>query len=264
MANYAHFNRISGTAAADRLNGGIGFDLFYGGAGNDTFNGGGGQNAAVYSGNSSSYTITNSNTASVRISGPEGTDTLSGVQFAVFADKVVPLYKAAPVFGFDEDVYLQNNADVSAAVQNGTYTSGRQHFELYGKYENRVFEVRNGFDSAYYTNVNGDVAAAQFPANAHYQQYGKAEGRSTHLLFDAGYYLENNSDVAASGADPWTHFTFYGWKENRNPSPFFDVSDYLSHNPDVVAAGYNPLFHYLNWGQAEGRQIYMDTGFQIV
>ncbi|MFV3132041.1 hypothetical protein [Niveispirillum sp. KHB5.9] len=264
MAKYDHFNRIAGTGGADSLSGGTGFDLFYGGAGNDTFNGGGGQNAAVYSGNASSYTITNSNGSPVRISGLEGTDTLNGVQFAIFADKVVPLYVSTPFFGFDEDVYLRNNADVSAAVQKGTYTSGRQHFDLYGRYENRVAEVKGGFDSAYYTHVNPDVAAAHVSPTAHYQQYGQAEGRSTHLLFDAGYYLESNPDVAAAKIDPWTHFTFYGWRENRNPSPFFDVSDYLAANPDVAAAGYNPLYHYLNWGQAEGRQIHVDAGFQIV
>lgn len=264
MTSYTHFNRINGTGASDSLSGSAGFDLFYGGAGNDTFNGGGGQNAAVYSGNASGYTIMNSNSSPVRISGPEGTDTLNGVQFAIFADKVVPLYKAASFFSFDEDVYLQNNADVNAAVQKGTYTSGRQHFDLYGQYEGRVSTSVAGFDSAYYTNVNADVAAADVSASVHYQQYGRAEGRSTHLLFDAGYYLENNPDVAAAGVNPWTHFTFYGWQENRNPSPFFDVSDYLADNPDVAAAGYSPLYHYLNWGQAEGREIHMDTSFQIV
>lgn len=264
MTNYTHLNRITGTSGPDVLTGSAAFDLFDGGAGNDSFNGGGGLNAAVYSGNSSSYTITNKNGSPISISGPDGTDTLTGVQFAVFADKMVPLYNPTPLFTFNEDFYLQSNADVLAAVQRGNFASGQQHFQIYGQYENRVSEARNGFDAAYYAHVNGDVAAAKFAAVDHYAQYGQKEGRSTNLLFDAAYYLEANPDVAAAGVDPWTHFTFYGWRENRNPSPFFDVSDYLSHNTDVAVLEYGPLYHYLNWGQAEGRQIYMDSSFQII
>lgn len=264
MTDYTHFNRINGTAASDSLTGGVGFDLFYGGAGDDMFNGVGGQNAAVYNGPSSNYTISHADNAPVQISGPEGTDTLNSVQFAIFTDKVVPLYTAASLFAFDEDVYLRNNTDVATAVQNGIYANGRQHFDLYGKYESRTSEFNGGLDSTYYLQVNPEAGAAHLSASTHYQQYGNDEGRSTQLLFDADYYLANNRDVAAAGVDPWTHFSFYGWRENRNPSPFFDVSDYLTHNPDVAAAGYNPLFHYLNWGQAEGRQIYMDSSFPIV
>lgn len=38
---------------------------------------------------------------------------------------------------FDEEAYLAANADVRAAVRNGTFQSGFQHYMQYGKYENR-------------------------------------------------------------------------------------------------------------------------------
>lgn len=263
MTDYTQFTRHTGTAANDTMVGGIGFDLLTGGAGDDSLDGGGGLNAAVYSGKSTDYTITNMDSSPVVIAGAEGTDTLRNVQFAVFADKVVPLYKPTPLFQFNEDYYLNSNPDVYAAVQAGDYTSGLQHYELHGQSEGRQAGPADLFDAAYYVAVYGDVAAAGVPAIDHYRAYGANEGRSINLLFDADYYLAANPDVAAAGVDPWTHFTFYGWREDRNPSPFFDVSDYLLNNPDVMELGTGPLYHYLNWGQQEGRDIYMDSHFLI-
>ncbi|MFV3130625.1 hypothetical protein [Niveispirillum sp. KHB5.9] len=264
MTTYSHFNVINGTVAAEAINGGAGFDWITGGAGNDVVNGGGGLNAAVFTGNSRDYDIDVDNGIAT-ISGADGTDTLQNVQFAVFADKTVALFEATPLFsGFDEDFYLQSNPDVLAAVQAGVYESGEEHFENYGKFENRVYQATDGFDAAYYAEVYGDVQAAGIAAVTHYETNGQAEGRSTHLYFDANYYLEANPDVALAGVDPWTHYATYGWKEGRNPSPFFDVDAYLTANPDVAAGGIDPLYHYLNWGEEEGRQAHIDTSFYAI
>lgn len=263
MTTYDKFNVITGTAGPEALTGDKGFDLFTGSGGDDVLNGGGGLNAAVFSGRADDYDI-DSDKGIVTISGADGTDTLRNVQFAIFNDKVVPLFDATPLFnGFDEDFYLQSNPDIYAAVQQGIYENGEEHFTQYGQFENRVYQATNGFDAAYYADVYGDVAAAGIPAVTHYAEHGQAEGRSTHLYFDANYYLEANPDVALSGVDAWTHFNSYGWKEGRDPSPFFDVQAYLTANPDVAAAGINPLYHYLNWGHDEGRQAYIDTAYYI-
>lgn len=264
MSTYSQFNPIHGTTGADVLTGGLAFDLFTGGVGNDTINGGGGLNAAVFKGKASDYKITTSKGV-VTITGPDGTDVMREVQFAIFSDEVKPLFDTTPIrVGFDEDFYLQSNPDVYDAVKAGTYTSGAQHYQRYGQFENRVFQATNGFDASYYADVHGDVAAAGIPAVRHYATYGAAEGRSTHLYFDAKYYLDVNPDVAAARLDPWTHFSNQGWKEGRNPSPFFDVDAYLTSNPDVAAAGVNPLVHYLNWGLGEGRHAYIDTNFMNI
>lgn len=261
MTTYSQFNHVSGTATADNLMGGVGFDLLVGGTGDDVLDGAGGLNAAIFTGVSGDYDIDVENGV-VTVSGADGTDTLRNVQFAVFADGVKPLFEAS-LFqnGFDEDFYLQSNPDVLAAVQAGQYESGEEHFNLYGQFENRTYQATNGFDAAYYADVYGDVAGNGMAAVAHYEAYGAAEGRSTHLYFDPNYYLEANPDVAATGMDAWTHFDTYGWREGRDPSPFFDVSAYLVSNPDVIESGRNPLIHYINWGQEEGRQAYIDTSW---
>lgn len=261
MTTYSEFNRIDGTGAGDALTGGIAFDLLTGGAGNDVLDGGGGLNAAVFSGTASQYDIDEEN-GIVTIRGPDGTDTLRNVQFAIFGDGVKPLFEATKLRdGFDEDFYLQSNPDVYAAVQADIYEDGKDHFERYGQFENRVYQATNGFDAAYYADVYGDVDAAGIPAVTHYANNGEAEGRSTHLYFDANYYLDVNPDVALAGVDAWTHYATHGWREGRDPSPFFDVSAYLTANPDVAAAGIDPLYHYLNWGQDEGRQAYIDAAY---
>jgi GT2 family glycosyltransferase len=45
---------------------------------------------------------------------------------------------AAP---FDEEIYLRLNADVRQAVASGTFRSGRDHYDRYGRKEGRPFQV---------------------------------------------------------------------------------------------------------------------------
>lgn len=144
MSTYSQFNPIRGTTGADVLTGGLAFDLFTGGVGNDTINGGGGLNAAVFKGKASDYKITTSKGV-VTITGPDGTDVLREVQFAIFSDEVKPLFDTTPIrVGFDEDFYLQSNPDVYDAVKAGTYTSGAQHYQRYGSLRIGSFRPQTG------------------------------------------------------------------------------------------------------------------------
>ncbi|MCK1408089.1 CARDB domain-containing protein [Bradyrhizobium sp. 76] len=83
---------IIGNAIANALNGGGGNDTITGGGGNDTIIGGAGTDTAIYSGNRSSYSILyNSATQTFTIvdqrsSSPDGTDTVTGVEYFQFAD----------------------------------------------------------------------------------------------------------------------------------------------------------------------------------
>lgn len=49
---------------------------------------------------------------------------------------------------FDETGYLRENPDVAAAVQAGQFTSGQQHFEMYGRRESRRFAAEPAPPSA--------------------------------------------------------------------------------------------------------------------
>jgi serralysin len=74
---------LTGTAGADRIDGGAGVDTITGGAGNDELIGGADLDTAVYSGVRSAYQVEH---GGVAISGPDGTDTLSGVERMKFSD----------------------------------------------------------------------------------------------------------------------------------------------------------------------------------
>lgn len=46
-------------------------------------------------------------------------------------------------FEFDEYAYLYNNSDVLESVRNGSFVSGRQHFNMFGQKEKRQFHAVN-------------------------------------------------------------------------------------------------------------------------
>jgi Ca2+-binding RTX toxin-like protein len=83
-------NRLEGGAGGDRLAGLGGDDILIGGAGADTLEGGDGVDTAIYSGARSAYTITTVNGVTA-VAGPDGTDTLRGVERLQFTDQTVSL-----------------------------------------------------------------------------------------------------------------------------------------------------------------------------
>ncbi|WP_442595295.1 hypothetical protein ACSBPU_02470 [Parapusillimonas sp. JC17] len=121
------------------------------------------------------------------------------------------------------------------------------------------------FSLKWYLDHNPDVAAAVaqglVDAFQHFEQYGKAEGRSMGPLFDVDLYLEQNPDVAAAVArgetTAYDHFMQYGGGEGRAPSALFDEAFYLLQNPDVAAAvqagAMTAVQHFLAYGQSEPR-----------
>lgn len=95
---------ILGNAIANVLNGGSGNDTITGGGGNDTIIGGAGTDTALYSGNEANYAIVyNSATqtftiADQRSGTPDGTDTITGVEYFQFADGTVTSAALAAAF----------------------------------------------------------------------------------------------------------------------------------------------------------------------
>lgn len=83
-------DNLKGFAGNDTIEAGAGNDTLAGGAGNDQLQGGAGTDTAVFSGNRTSYRISRNTNGSVRVSGPDGTDTLTGIERLQFGS-------AAPV-----------------------------------------------------------------------------------------------------------------------------------------------------------------------
>ncbi len=86
-------DEIEGGAGNDMLSGGGGDDIITGGAGNDIIAGGFGSDTAAYGELKSNYTITDNGDGTFTVlDGAAGTsDTLSGVEFLRFKDKIVDL-----------------------------------------------------------------------------------------------------------------------------------------------------------------------------
>ncbi|MBL8689880.1 MAG: hypothetical protein JNL04_12305 [Rhodospirillaceae bacterium] len=186
---------------------------------------------------------------------------------------------------YNETYYLNQEADVQAAVSAGQFTSGFQHYQMHGGAEMRNPSAY--FDAAYYLAANADVQAAISQgifrnALEHFDMYGLSENRastSAFAGFDGARYLAENSDVrAAVTADSFEsalhHYLTFGASEGRlaytqsgvaltaenstGSTLFFNENYYLAQNPDVragVEQGFfaNGFEHYQLYGGRELR-----------
>jgi Ca2+-binding RTX toxin-like protein len=80
MVGGAGNDNFSGLGGNDRLSGGPGDDVLFGYAGNDAIDGGPGFDKALFAGSRALYTISKIGNGLVRVSGQDGTDTLSNVE----------------------------------------------------------------------------------------------------------------------------------------------------------------------------------------
>lgn len=89
---------LIGAQGSDKLDGGDSDDWLYGGVGNDTLDGGAGTDTAVFAGLRSAYSATSTGGV-VKVTGPDGVDTLSNIELLKFSDGVfalASLLNAAP------------------------------------------------------------------------------------------------------------------------------------------------------------------------
>ncbi len=102
---------LIGGAGVQALSGGEGADSLNGGLGDDTLDGGAGIDTAQFAGLKSAYVITRTGPG-YTVSGPDGVDTLTGVEFAKFSDQTLDL--GAP----------PNTPPVIAGPTTGSVTEG--------------------------------------------------------------------------------------------------------------------------------------------
>ena len=110
-----------GTAGIDKLDGRAGNDTLNGGAGNDAIIGGSGSDTAVFSDAHTAYNTSGvaftAGTVSGTISGPDGSDTLSGIEVLKFADGFYVL----PGMSIQAAINAAHAGD-TILVANGSYT----------------------------------------------------------------------------------------------------------------------------------------------
>jgi hypothetical protein len=109
---------LSGRGGGDVIKGGGGDDVLNGGVGNDTLDGGDGADTAILSGARSAYTLRRSG-STIQVSGPDGVDTLSNIETAVFSDGAVSLANQSPV------VTSNGGGDAATAVISENSTAVR-------------------------------------------------------------------------------------------------------------------------------------------
>ena len=142
------------------------------------------------------------------------------------------------------------------------------------------------FNEQYYLSQNPDVFQAvvrgQTTAQAHYNNFGRFEGRNPNQFFGTNEYLTRYSDVRNAGVNPLTHFLNFGAREGRLPNSNLDSNldtnnndianefngaAYLAANQDLVTAGFTATTayqHYVLFGQFEGRFGYRTDAGNVV
>lgn len=122
IAGNGEANILFGGGGIDALSGGDGADTLIGGAANDTLNGGAGDDVAVFSGQCPDYDISYDETtgtwtvAHLRGTQADGTDTLTGVEFVQFGDKVSRLEvgrSICPTGGVDLALVIDTTGSMS-------------------------------------------------------------------------------------------------------------------------------------------------------
>jgi hypothetical protein len=167
---------------------------------------------------------------------------------------------------FDENYYLATNPDVAAAVADGEFATGYDHYIKYGQFEGR--SPSPYWDEAYYLQENPDVAAAVKAGTIssgfmHYYLYGQFENRPGLLYFNTTYYLQHNPDVAAAVragtvSSAFEQFVLYGQYEGRSPMKYFSSAVYDADNQDILPFITGETFssdfeQFVEYGQYENR-----------
>ncbi|MEM7530126.1 MAG: DUF4214 domain-containing protein [Pseudomonadota bacterium] len=105
---------LIGGNGENSLDGGTGNDTLQGGLGSDVLNGGIGTDTAIFGGTRAEYQIADAGGGgNVTVTGPDGQDFLTGVEFAAFSDQVIDLATGQP-----------NNPQIINGDENGNVLDG--------------------------------------------------------------------------------------------------------------------------------------------
>lgn len=168
---------------------------------------------------------------------------------------------------FDDHYYLATYPNVAAAVADGQFATGYDHYIQFGQFEG--FNPNPYWNEAWYLKENPDVAAAVKAGTIssgfmHYYLYGQYEGRGGLLYFNTTYYLDNNPAVVTAIADgqdtsAFQHFMDFGQYEGIAPMLYFSSTYYDAHNSFILnfVTG-EPMSsdfeQFILYGQYEGLQ----------
>jgi hypothetical protein len=120
-------NDIAGTDSNDTLNGTTDNDNLKGGGGSDVIDGGAGTDTATYTGKFNDYTITKTTTTiqitDIRVTSPDGVDTIQNIEYVQFTDQLVASDKVNVVKTFSGnfmDYKFYNKGDGSYEIKSSS------------------------------------------------------------------------------------------------------------------------------------------------
>lgn len=177
-----------GGSGNDTLYGNAGDNTLTGGAGNDTIDGGLGVDTVVFSGARSGYTVTWNGRVGT-VTGPDGTDTLTNVEFLRFADQTIA---AAPTGGLIVSGDITNNVmtgsdfadtlsggggddslsggagddNLNGGFGNDTILGGSGNDLITGGLGNDTLAGGDGYDIADYSGATGGVTVSLLAGTA--------------------------------------------------------------------------------------------------
>ena len=202
----------TGNALANTITGNSDDNVLTGGGGNDTIDGGAGSDTAVFSGSSGQYAVAYDNTdhtftvTDERGGSPDGTDTITGVEFFQFSDETVNT--------LDETAQTVNNPDGSHTVTTYDATDSLPWSTLVSSYDtsNRLtVQTYNEDNGTVWTNTYDAANTANWTwSTSNYDAGGQLI--STTTTFDDGTHTLAVHDN--SGTQSYADFTIAfdaGW-----------------------------------------------------
>jgi serralysin len=168
-----------GGSGRDTITGNSGDNTFRGNGGDDTIDGAFGNDSAIFSGLRSAYTLTALSGNGVRVTGPDGNDTLTNVELLVFSDQTV---EWRSVSGADDfaDSLTDTGSPFGLITLNATSTG---NLEAVG--DRDWFRVQLTAGSSYIFNLQGQ------PTNG-----GTLPDPYLRIVDSAGIIVAENDDLA--------------------------------------------------------------------
>jgi subtilisin family serine protease len=129
FAGTAGADTLNGTAADDVIHGQGSDDILRGNGGNDTLFGDAGTDTAVFSGLFSAYTLSDLGGGSVRVSGPDGTDTLTSIERLQFSDQTI-IWPVPGSISINDMTIAEGNSSTKLLTFTITRTGGTAAFDV--------------------------------------------------------------------------------------------------------------------------------------
>ena len=229
IADGAVIDKAIGGSGNDNITGSSINNTLTGKGGGDTINGGGGSDTAVYSGSKSQYQITLNGDGSIRLvdlrsGSPDGTDTVSNVEFFQFADgtfSAASLFNAAPVATAPD--YAASKGEVINASSLFSASDADGDTLTYFFLDNT-----SGPTSGYFT-VNGVVK----PANV---TFAVSAAQLAQTTFHAGTTVSDDLFVNVYDGVAWSNPKEFHVNVPPNQAPVVTVSDYSASSGQVISA----------------------------